>query len=127
MISSEFQRINYRKTLDAWGKWLEPFPWDWYGHLTFAKDRIYAEAASRMFQEAIKDREDRKIIYVRAIEWHRDRYCTHIHCLIGNSKEKIVWKHGIAKIEPYDPQGGARFYLAKFFLSDRADLDYKLY
>lgn len=123
----ELKRIDYKKTVDAYGKWLEPYPWSWYGHLTFAKDRIYTEAASRMFEQAIQDLGNGNIIYVRAIEWHRDRFCTHIHCLIGNSKEKIVWKHGIYKMESYDPQKGARFYLAKFSMSDKADLDYKLY
>ena len=119
--------MNYKKTLDAYGEWLSPYPWQWYGHLTFAKDRIYVASANRMFEQAVKDLGDEKIIYVRSIEWHKDRHCTHIHCLIGNSKEKIVWKHGISKAEYYDPQRGARFYLAKFSLSDRADLNYKLY
>lgn len=123
---SDFQRLNYNKTLDSYGDWLNPFPWDWYDTLTFAKDRISIQAADQMFEKAIQELRKENIIYFRAIEWFPPRVNVHIHCLIGNSKERIAWKHGISKIEPYNPQGGARFYLAKFSLSQRVDLDYKL-
>lgn len=135
---SDFQRLNYKRTIDAYGRWLEQHPWDTYNHLTFAYNSISPEGesrmidksvspegAKRMFEEAIKELGER-IIYFRAIEWFPQRVNVHIHCLIGNCQEKINWKHGIYKIEPYDPQQGARFYLAKLCLSDRADLDYKL-
>ena len=132
------QRLNYKRMLDAYGSWLAPFPWDTYNHLTFAYKSVISKkgnqmldklvspgGAKRMFDETI-EKLGEGIIYFRAIEWFPGEDNVHIHCLIGNCKQKIPWEHGIVKIEPYDPQQGGRFYLAKFALSDRADLDYKL-
>lgn len=118
-------RTDYKKIMDAMGNWLEPYPWTWYGTFTFAKDIVSTETASRLFERCVEDLNS-NVIYVRAIEWHKFRDCLHIHALVGNTKEMLIWKHGLSKIMPYNPKLGARYYIGKFSLSERADIDYRL-
>lgn len=106
--------------------WLKPYPWTIYVTLTFSKDIVSLESAIKLFKQWVKELGE-SVIYARTIEWHNSRDCLHIHAIIGNVTKKAVWKHGISKIQPYNPILGARYYIGKFCLSEQADLDYKLY
>jgi hypothetical protein len=118
---------------EAWASFLSRFePFEWYGTFTF-RDPIHPEQADKCFYRLIRRlNEDvfgrryrergQGIYYVRALEWQR-REVLHFHALMGGGVSKLkrltyidYWfiESGIARIEPYSSDRGAKAYLAKY-------------
>lgn len=118
--------------ITGFANWIEPFPWQWFATLTFAKS-VHSITAKKLFTNFIR-RIDKKAIYVLVVEWSKyKRSLVHIHSLIGNSKEfnpdeaTRCWQkqYGINKIESYKKELGARYYLGKYLTMD-LDWDFEL-
>jgi len=125
-------RYNKSGIITAFAAWIDPYPWQWFATLTFAKS-ISSIVAKKLFNNFVR-RIDKNAIYVLGVEWFKyKRDFIHIHSLIGNIKgfnpEEIMKKwhrqYGINKIEPYNKELGARFYLGKYLTKD-LDWDFKL-
>lgn len=125
-------RHNKSEIITAFATWVDPYPWQCFATLTFAKS-ISSIVAKKLFYNFIR-RIDKNAIYVLAVEWFKyKRDFVHIHCLIGNVRELHLdelakeWhrRYGINKIEPYNKELGARFYIGKYLTKD-LDWDFKL-
>lgn len=118
-------KLNKSNVITAFANWIEPYNWQWFVTLTFAKS-INSIIAKKLFTNFVNEI-DRKAIYVLVVEWFRyKRNFVHIHSLIGNVKEfnpdkaSKQWnrRYGVNKIEPYKKELGARFYLGKYLTED---------
>ncbi len=130
--------------IDAYAEFIELLgPWDWYATLTF-REPVHPEQAARRFQRWIRvlnqevyGRRFRErgqgCWWVRALEMQK-RDVVHFHALIGgvgNKPRRLsymdLWneENGYARIYPYDPLAGARYYCAKYVLkeSTKGELD----
>jgi len=136
---------------DEWGRWLtESFePFDWWTTLTFdpkrgpsgvdghtavgwaLSDRYWREWLS----EVTGDDGSTGLVasrswWIRGREPNPWRYGTHFHALIGgveNLNRTAAWRawffrHGMARIEPYDPRKGAGWYVAKYVVKELGDI-----
>lgn len=111
-------------------------PWDWYATLTF-REAVHPEQAVKRFQrwlrilnQEVYGRRFRErgqgCWWVRALEMQK-RDVVHFHALlggVGNKPRRLhymdVWsdENGYARIYPYDPLAGARYYCAKYVLKE---------
>jgi hypothetical protein len=71
--------------------------------------------------------------WVRGREPNPYRYGTHFHALIGGLPEDVrrtdAWRwwferHGMARIEPYNPAWGAGRYLSKYVVKELGDITF---
>lgn len=134
-------QIGFDSLHEAWTGFVGRFePFDWYLTLTF-REEVHPEQADRRYSRFVRQvneslfgrrfREKRQGIYhVRAIEYQR-RGVLHFHSLMGGGVWKLrrlsymdLWfaENGIARIEPYDPNLGAKGYLSKY-VSKGGELD----
>jgi hypothetical protein len=118
---------------DAWADFLDRLgPWEWYTTHTF-REEIHPEQADRRYNRFIRNinqalfgkrfvEQGKGIYHVKAIEYQR-RGVIHFHTLMGGGVSKLrrltwmdIWyeDNGQARIEPYDPNRGARGYLSKY-------------
>lgn len=126
-------KISFDSLHEAWTGFVGQFePFDWYLTLTF-REEVHPEQADRRYNRFLRQineslfgrrfREKGQGIYhVRAIEYQR-RGVLHFHSLMGGGVWKLrrlsymdLWysENGIARIEPYNPNLGARSYLSKY-------------
>ena len=119
----------------AWGAFLEGWHWSWFTTNTFRND-THPEAAGKTWNRWIHQlnrhifgvrytkRLHDGVIWARGLEYQR-RGVIHFHALIGRVPATVrrldwmdVWDGlaGYARIEPYDPTRGARYYLGKYVL-----------
>ena len=135
--------------VQATGEWLESWPWDIFGHLTFAGRPPREDYANREFirhfirpvnEQLYGKRWQRKgegVLVARAWEYGKQNHRGHYHFLAssGCTRElasmwrKDIWKVwseevGHASIDAYDPNKGARFYLGKEYLAKGGCIDY---
>ena len=121
------------RIITEFGNWLSPYRWDWYGNHTF-RNNILPVTAGKLFERFILKAVNKDVIYFYAIEWHKVRYATHIHSLVGNVQGINRWvvmkqwdkRYGFNRIFPYQKERGARFYLAKFIPNGSVEWDIKL-
>ncbi len=108
-----------------WGAWLDGWPWEWFVTATF-RDPVGVEQAHdrwRKWTHEIEDAVQASLGWVRCTEYQRWRKgIPHYHALVlgvGNTR-RLAWMDrwnqlaGFARILPYDPRNGARFYLGKY-------------
>lgn len=121
------------------GKWLNGFEWTWYATLTFrfeVKDPINAKKYFIKWIRLIKNDIVDDICYFVAVERFRGNFGTHLHSLIWvghqeDGKNRLIlpywsiWfeKYGRAKIELYDKNKGAGYYLSKYVTKEICDYD----
>ena len=135
----------------AWGQFVDEVGgrkggWDWFATLTF-RDRTeeevkrgwtkvgwkYSERACDGFLgwlTLVKGLGD--IWWFRAREYQHWRGVPHWHLLIGGVEElrrDEVWawwfdRYGFARILPYDPGLGARYYLTKYVTKELGDIGF---
>jgi hypothetical protein len=116
--------------VSAYGNFFASWPWDHYATLTFA--RHLSETTCRHHWDEFIDSLGRlthgRVAWVRADEkrWSglaSSEIPLHYHALLKYqhvpAAEAVadLWKakSGDAKVEPYDPAGGAAWYIAKMF------------
>ena len=127
------------------GDFLEPYPWKWLLHLTFAYGTSYkrkrsakspkksapldnpvtSKGAKKLFKNFMRTL-GRGIIYFMVVEWRQNEDVVHIHALLGETSRPIHWKHGKSQIKPYDPTRGARYYILKYFFTDHFDFAFRM-
>jgi len=117
----------------SYGEFLSQFPWDWYGTLTF-RGKVSPRIAFKLFNKwkvQLKKAANQRIHYALVIEPTPLRNGNpHLHfLLLGSENEKpYIWERrwyvigGLAKIEPYDPELGASYYLGNKMANGTADV-----
>jgi hypothetical protein len=132
-----------------WGQWLSrDWDWDWWVTLTYDAKKFRSGSADHTAvgwarSEADWDSWLTDVVHEAALDdalappyWFRGRepnpyrYGTHFHALVGGVEHvsrRAAWQrwfsqHGHARIEPYDPQRGAGFYVAKYVTKELGDL-----
>lgn len=142
-----------RQAITEMANLIKPYPWEWLLHLTFAyidlskrkrkrkcqqnrsaffqgdsrqaDDTLKPERAKKLFKNFMRT-VGRGVIYFMVVEWKPYEGAVHIHALIGETAKPIRWKHGVRKIERYDPTRGARFYILKYFFTNHFDMAFRL-
>jgi hypothetical protein len=144
-------RWSINPVTDAWGKFLEEIhqhhPWDWFVTLTFARGEITPFGAQHMFKRYLREIGQAgaaEPYAFRADEYGPRTGRLHLHALIGNVGhlqffcgqklpkntwgERCCWLHrwycGHARIFPYDPALGARFYLSKYVVKALGEYEF---
>ena len=120
----------------ALGDWLSEYEWDWFVTQTF-REEISFPAAARIARRQLLTLESLvkgPLGAFIALERHKYRggedpasLCPHIHILLRGVREaedfglrrRSIWrmfyeKYGRMRIEPYDPDRGATYYLGKY-------------
>ena len=114
----------------TWGDWLSEFHWDVYATLTFRDSPKrpnnyvspqYGDKCFRQYIEALETKQGNRLYWVRVSEVQRAREVIHYHALLGGISEantsflEQTWYElaGIAKVEPYNPEEKAAFYISK--------------
>ena len=119
----------------AWGEHLSRFAWDWFTTLTF-KRSVSAAAADYAWRDFCKWlRQD----CGHRCEWFRvaelqSRGAIHLHALMGDcanvrrlsAMDYWFTRYGIARVVPYDPARGARYYLCQYVAKDYRESDLEL-
>jgi hypothetical protein len=147
------QISHTKQGIEEMAERIKPYPWKWLLHLTFAyidlskrkrnrkrkqkqsalfhgdsrqaDDTIKPERAKKLFKNFMRT-VGRGVIYFMVVEWKPHEADVHIHALIGQTTKPIRWKHGVRKLERYDPTRGVRFYILKFFFTDHFDMAFRL-
>ena len=137
--------LGYEDIPDAFAEWLTDMAeWAWFVTLTF-RDPVHqpgknwtrpgwrqAKHAWAQFTDLIMS-DSAGGMWVRCLELHKWRGTPHIHGLISgvnpelNIKYARDWAYhhyGIARIDRYDPNLGAAWYITKFVHSDNFDIDF---
>ena len=141
-----FERLNTTAEIrHAWGTWISGLAeWELFVTLTF-RDPIYrpgsnwtrpgwrqAKHAWAQFTDLIMS-DSAGGMWVRCLEIQPRRGTPHIHGLVSgvnpelNIKYARDWAYhhyGIARIDRYDPDLGAAWYITKFVHSDNFDIDF---
>jgi hypothetical protein len=120
---------------EQWAAFTDRWPWSWFATNTF-REETHPEAAGKVWDLFIHklnreifgvrytNRAGEGVIWVRGLEYQRRRVI-HFHALIGRVPDfvrRLDWVDewndlaGFARIFPYDPAKGARFYLSKYVL-----------
>lgn len=144
------ERGRQAQLRDAWGGFLTDLGdrngrWDWWFTGTF-RDKASPEApywtkpgwsyTGKAWDKFIVELGLRKglhdVRWVRGREYQHWRGVPHFHGLIGGVaglRRDGAWawwfkEYGIARIEPYDPQLGAGFYLCKYVTKELGDIQF---
>jgi hypothetical protein len=140
-----FKSTREAQISQAFGRWLDDIAdWEWYATLTFRDPENprypgwtkigwkFAHNALRSFNHAlVMELPGINAIWVSVMEVQR-RGVPHWHMLIANvsSQRRMFWvdwwfeHYGIARILPYDPELGARYYLGKYLTKEIADIQF---
>jgi hypothetical protein len=120
------------------------YPWDWFATLTFAREGLTANGAQYWFRRYLDaaGKAGACVPYAfRADEYGPLYGRYHLHALVGNVSHLPIycgdrlpkgkwgedccavhrWPCGIARIFPYDPTLGARYYLSKYVVKELAN------
>jgi hypothetical protein len=129
---------------EHWGDWLSQWRWDWWVTLTFDQKRVGSATSTHTGAGwSLSDRywyewlawavPNASPYWVRAREPNKSHYGTHFHALVGavpTATRRTAafgeWKrrHGVARIEPYDPLQGAGYYVSKYVVKQLGDIQF---
>lgn len=151
-LPSEGLTLSREEVKGAWGEWLSRWQWDWWVTLTYDPKRRPSASATHTavgwslsnrhwhewLAEAVGDSSGSSPwpgspFWVRGREPNPWRYGTHFHALVGgvgtDTSRKRAWeswfiKHGLARIEPYDPRRGAGYYVSKYVIKELGDITF---
>jgi hypothetical protein len=109
-----------KRVRQAWGEWLNEYPWDFFCTLTFRQRVATCEATKegQLWIRRIGQRSAGKVYYHGVLEKSRRRRC-HLHFLIqtkgraGEAAIRNVWRSGLSDVQVYDPERGACWYITK--------------
>ena len=124
-----------RRANIAFGEWLSRPDWQWYTTHTFRGNYVSLKAADGHWQswlntlsQACKIRGLERPFYFRVLEY-QDRGILHYHSLIGGVGDirrllfKDFWElHGFARVEAYDKNKGANFYVGKYLTKNTGEI-----
>ncbi len=131
-----------RRSRRAFGEWLSLPPWDWYTTHTFRAEYVSPGQSEKAWYSWFNGlRVSAKALgytpslygskapfYCRVVEY-QDRGTLHFHALIGGVGDirrllfKDLWElNGFARVERYDPQLGANYYVGKYLTKDAGDI-----
>jgi hypothetical protein len=125
--------LTRRELVQACGEWLNSYPWDWYAMLTFRQYPVGPKTAWHKFNDwkvELKKATGNPISYFMVRELPCWSYHPHYHIFLSGTKNEkpYQWKQrwyqvaGIAKIEIYDPQQDASYYLGAKWVDDTVDV-----
>jgi len=135
----EIWELN-RKMRDEMAKWLEQFGWEMWCTGTFKPDQSYIDtiktknAFYRFINDLTRKYNKTDIEYMLAIERFKSGDFTHCHFLI-NGGEGLTYRqvgetwfdrYGRVKIEGYQKDKGANYYLTKYITKDLCDWDLRI-
>jgi hypothetical protein len=131
-----------KKANKAFGEWLSTPSWEWYTTHTFKLDYVSPRQADKAWyawynsvRVAVKAINKAPSVYgpgtpyyFRAAEY-QDRGTLHYHALIGGVGDirrlsfKDLWEcYGFARVEAYEPDKGAAFYVGKYLTKTVGDI-----
>ena len=131
-----------RRARNAFGEWLSLPEWDWYTTHTFKADYISPKQADRAWYSWFNSLRltakamdytpscygSQAPFYFRVVEY-QDRGTLHFHSLIGGAGDirrllfKDLWElNGFARVEKYEPNKGANFYVGKYLTKADGDI-----
>ncbi|NVM24080.1 MAG: hypothetical protein HWN68_20165 [Desulfobacterales bacterium] len=124
-----------RRARNEFGAWLSVPEWDWYTTHTFRAEYVSPREADWHWQawlntlcQATKTRGLERPFYFRVTEY-QDRGTLHYHSLIGGVEDvrrllfKDFWElYGFARVEKYEPNKGANFYVGKYLTKADGDI-----
>lgn len=145
--------LTKREVQDSWGDWLsKSWRWDWWVTLTFDQRKLEQGSSThtavgwsqsdRFWREWLRDSVGDSessdglvpsVYWLRGREPNPYRYGTHFHALVGgvptDTSRRLAWeawfkRHGMARVEPYDPTKGAGFYVSKYVTKTLGDLTF---
>ena len=139
-LCADRRRIWQREVRTEMAEWANKFEWQIYMTGTFKRESSYRDAiktkrAFRRFTDEIKRVYGKKAIeYFMCVELHKEGSFTHVHALINGldaltyNQIRETWEQrfGRAKVEGYDKEKGAHYYLTKYILKDVHDWDIKI-
>ncbi|MBA7591847.1 hypothetical protein ES708_34015 [subsurface metagenome] len=119
----------------AFGEWLSTPDWQWYVTLTFRAADVSLKASDGHWQswlntltQACKVMGKDHPFYFRVLEF-QDRGTPHYHALVGGVGDirrllfKDIWElHGFARVEAYDKNKGANFYVGKYLTKNTGEI-----
>lgn len=134
---------------EAHARFLEPVPWEIFGHVSFGGWSPTEDYARRelirhflwpvnveLYGKRWKKR-DQGIMVASAFEYGKQTHRGHLHFLASSGpgselsqvSRQQLWSRlyeniGRSRIEPYDPARGARYYLGKEYLAKGGQVDY---
>ncbi|MBA7550601.1 hypothetical protein ES705_43120 [subsurface metagenome] len=128
-------RAMARDARMAFGAFLSRPQWQWYATHTFKGDFMSPKlgdkhyyAWMRSLELACKARDMPRPFYFRVTELQQ-REVIHYHSLIGGVADirrllfKDFWElHGFARVEAYEPNRGANFYVGKYLTKCDSDI-----
>ena len=109
-------------TVHEYGTWLRGYAWDMWCTVS---PKYYGMAESglfRLFARFFTEKCAKKGYAFCSVE-KENRY--HLHALLGNTgltsieAEEYLCRHGRVTVTPYDPDGGAAFYVVKHLGKDK--------
>ena len=140
------EKVNTAGELsDSWGTWISGLAeWDWFITLSF-RDPAHQpgkswtkpgwgrakQAWTRFMDFVIGDPALGK--WVRCLELQKWRGTPHVHGLVSgvdpalsikNARDWAYHHYGIARIDRYNPNLGAAWYITKYVNSDAFDIDF---
>jgi len=136
-----------KELTQVFGEWLATLAeWEWFATFTFRDPptnqrgwtRVgwkFAHSALRHWGDELQKAcfGDKQPRWVALMEYQRWRGVPHWHLLVANvplSQRRMDWvdwwykRYGIARVLPYDPALGARYYLAKYLTKEVADIQF---
>lgn len=149
---AEDRKLRREQVKTEWGDWLSKLgEWDWWVSLTFRDieaqgtwTRLGWQYTGRAWREWITELEQRyfeqaplnrcldSIGWVRCREEQKGRGIDHFHALlsgVGELRRDEAWswwfdRYGMARIEPYDRNKGAGYYLCKYVTKELGDIQF---
>jgi len=111
--------------VQAFGRFLEKFPWSWYGTFTF-EYRVSVDKAITSAIEMIM-KYDETSIYFLCCEYSKSG--VHLHALINGIsdidrlpfQEEWSWRYGLVKIEVFNRDLGGQNYIVKYLEAGKAE------
>ena len=124
-----------RRSRVALGEFLSRPQWEWYTTHTFRAEYVSPKEADRHWQawlntlcQASRNKGLERPFYFRVTEL-QNRGTLHFHSLIGSVGNirrllfKDFWElNGYARVEAYDPDRGANFYVGKYLTKTEGDI-----
>jgi len=132
-----------RRANNAFGEWLSRPDWQWYTTHTFRDNYVSLKTADRHWQswlnsltQACKVKGLERPFYFRVVEFQDRgtpvgdiRGTPHYHSLIGGVGDirrllfKDIWElYGFARVEAYDKNKGANFYVGKYLTKGNGEM-----
>ncbi|GAI68762.1 unnamed protein product [marine sediment metagenome] len=132
---ADHARILARDARNEFGEFLSRPEWEWYVTQTFAGDFMSPKLGDKHYyawlkslELACKARDMPRPFYFRVTELQQ-REVIHYHSLIGGVADirrllfKDFWElHGFARVEAYEPNRGANFYVGKYLTKTDSDI-----